>query len=302
MSLLDIERSDLEVVYHILDRDQSGDVNYDEFVGQLHCLKSQDTHTLLVFLRYHIDMLGSTMNKNLSLLAGTLNATFAEQQEQLSAITATLRSMRDESALPTANVPQAVAFVIPQGEPLVDSKQVEACPVFAPARGAAAAADTAKSVQACLLLTADSLEQEQTVQGLSTLPRSPGVPETRPLPVTVSVVHPGAIIRQVLESFEHHQKQVASDLSLELHKAFARCDKAPASAVSAEQPADRPQNIPKVASLVPGSSWCGIATPVPGKHRTRPRICSADDRCTGSNGQTVEILSAPRLHWVDRHV
>eukprot|EP00811_Abedinium_folium_P019012 NODE_2793_length_2144_cov_8.877541.p1 GENE.NODE_2793_length_2144_cov_8.877541~~NODE_2793_length_2144_cov_8.877541.p1 ORF type:complete len:652 (+),score=87.18 NODE_2793_length_2144_cov_8.877541:69-2024(+) len=304
MSLLDIERSDLEVVYHILDQDQSGDVNYDEFVVQLHRLKSQDTHTLLVFLRYHVDMLGRTMSKNLRLLTGDLNATLAEQHEQLSAITATLRSMRDERALPTANVPQAVGVVLPQAAPLADSEQLEACPVFAPPRGAAVVADTTKSVQDCLPLTANFLEQERMVQGLSTLPRSPGVPVTPPLPATVSVVHPDAIIRQVIGSFEHHQKQVASDLSLELRKAFARCDKALASALSAEQPADRPQNMPKVASPVPGSSqlevrgWCGVTTPVPGKHRVTSRICSTDESCTGSSDQTAETLSVTRPHWV----
>merc|ERR1712137_262995 len=53
LRLLDIGRGDLELLFEILDRDGDGAVSYDEFVEQLHYVKSFDSHTLLIFIRFY---------------------------------------------------------------------------------------------------------------------------------------------------------------------------------------------------------------------------------------------------------
>eukprot|EP00428_Durinskia_dybowskii_P034123 CAMPEP_0170256004 /NCGR_PEP_ID=MMETSP0116_2-20130129/27855_1 /TAXON_ID=400756 /ORGANISM="Durinskia baltica, Strain CSIRO CS-38" /LENGTH=546 /DNA_ID=CAMNT_0010507013 /DNA_START=75 /DNA_END=1711 /DNA_ORIENTATION=- len=51
---MDIEQDDLEVVFSVLDQDGSGDVQYTEFVQQLHMMKNHEAHTLLVFIKYYV--------------------------------------------------------------------------------------------------------------------------------------------------------------------------------------------------------------------------------------------------------
>mmetsp|Transcript_31243 Transcript_31243/g.85788 ORF Transcript_31243/g.85788 Transcript_31243/m.85788 type:complete len:695 (+) Transcript_31243:68-2152(+) len=54
MRLMDVQRDDLSTLYSILDEDASGDVAYEEFVEQLHRMKSQDTQMILVFIRSYV--------------------------------------------------------------------------------------------------------------------------------------------------------------------------------------------------------------------------------------------------------
>jgi len=51
---MDISRDDVRIVFNILDQDSSGDIDYVEFVDQLHRLKSQDEHTLLIFIMHYV--------------------------------------------------------------------------------------------------------------------------------------------------------------------------------------------------------------------------------------------------------
>eukprot|EP00932_Pfiesteria_piscicida_P002299 SRR837773.12234.p1 GENE.SRR837773.12234~~SRR837773.12234.p1 ORF type:complete len:322 (+),score=75.10 SRR837773.12234:47-967(+) len=54
MQAMDISRNDLEVVFHMLDVDRSGTIEYCEFVEQLHMMQSKEAHTLLVFLKFYV--------------------------------------------------------------------------------------------------------------------------------------------------------------------------------------------------------------------------------------------------------
>jgi len=54
LKVMDINECDLEVLFHMLDQDGSGDVEYEEFVEQLHMMKNHDSHTLLVFIKFYI--------------------------------------------------------------------------------------------------------------------------------------------------------------------------------------------------------------------------------------------------------
>merc|ERR1740133_823373 len=51
---MDVQREDISNLFNILDDDGTGFVEYDEFVDQLHKMKTQDTHVVLVFIRGHV--------------------------------------------------------------------------------------------------------------------------------------------------------------------------------------------------------------------------------------------------------
>merc|ERR1712113_539523 len=51
---MDISEQDLEVLFGILDTDGSGDVQYSEFVEQLHAMKHHEANTLLVFIKFYV--------------------------------------------------------------------------------------------------------------------------------------------------------------------------------------------------------------------------------------------------------
>merc|ERR1719356_1509265 len=51
---MDIQENDLQVVFSIMDSDRSGSLSYDEFVDQLHKMKSEDQQTMLAFLKYYV--------------------------------------------------------------------------------------------------------------------------------------------------------------------------------------------------------------------------------------------------------
>lgn len=54
MRVMDVARGDIDMVFHILDEDKSGHVTPNEFVDQLYRMKSQEAHTLLVFIKHYI--------------------------------------------------------------------------------------------------------------------------------------------------------------------------------------------------------------------------------------------------------
>merc|ERR1719506_725490 len=51
LSSMDVQKEDISSLFNILDDDGSGSVQYDEFVEQLHKMKTQDSHVVLVFIR-----------------------------------------------------------------------------------------------------------------------------------------------------------------------------------------------------------------------------------------------------------
>lgn len=52
--VMDIGRDDMGVVFSILDQDHSGDVDYHEFVNELHRMKQHDIHTMLIFIKHYV--------------------------------------------------------------------------------------------------------------------------------------------------------------------------------------------------------------------------------------------------------
>merc|ERR1712061_153606 len=68
LSAMDARREDLDIIFKVLDDDDSGEVTYKEFVEQLHKMKCQDSHTLLVFMRLYIKEIRSNVKRQLEML------------------------------------------------------------------------------------------------------------------------------------------------------------------------------------------------------------------------------------------
>lgn len=54
LTVMDIKREDMDIVFTILDKDSSGTILYDEFVDELYQMRTQADHTMLVFLKSNI--------------------------------------------------------------------------------------------------------------------------------------------------------------------------------------------------------------------------------------------------------
>merc|ERR1712176_1266190 len=52
-TVMDVGKQELGIIFKILDQDGSGSVSYHEFVEQFYKLTTQDSHTLLIFIKYH---------------------------------------------------------------------------------------------------------------------------------------------------------------------------------------------------------------------------------------------------------
>jgi len=61
LTSMDVQREDISSLFNILDDDSSGHVEYDEFVDQLHKMKTQDSHVVLVFIRGSVKEIKSMM-------------------------------------------------------------------------------------------------------------------------------------------------------------------------------------------------------------------------------------------------
>merc|ERR1712048_821482 len=53
MQAMDVLESDINVVFSILDEDKNGTVSPQEFATELFKMKSQEAHTILVFLKHY---------------------------------------------------------------------------------------------------------------------------------------------------------------------------------------------------------------------------------------------------------
>jgi len=68
MALLDITKDDMHVVFDMLDQDNSGSVTFVEFVEQLHKMKSQDDHTMLIFIRGYVNEVRKKLGEQLEFM------------------------------------------------------------------------------------------------------------------------------------------------------------------------------------------------------------------------------------------
>jgi hypothetical protein len=65
MTLLDITQKDMNTVFRIMDEDNSGEVRYDEFVDELYRMKSEDSHTMITFIKFYVQEIQREMREEL---------------------------------------------------------------------------------------------------------------------------------------------------------------------------------------------------------------------------------------------
>lgn len=66
--VMDIKRDELDAVFSILDTDQSGLLHYDEFADELYRMKTQETHTLLVFIKFSVQQVRNLVDDMRSII------------------------------------------------------------------------------------------------------------------------------------------------------------------------------------------------------------------------------------------
>jgi len=74
MELLDVDKEDLECVFNIMDKDRSGEVSYSEFTDLLYKMKSQNSRTLLLFIKYYAVEIRHTVAEQLELVKSTVTS------------------------------------------------------------------------------------------------------------------------------------------------------------------------------------------------------------------------------------
>jgi hypothetical protein len=79
LNAMDVEEEDLDIVYCILEGQNETGVRYDDFVEQLWKLKSQDMHTLLIFIKFYVM---DVRNKIISQV-GTLESRIAKDYDKI---------------------------------------------------------------------------------------------------------------------------------------------------------------------------------------------------------------------------
>jgi len=94
MRMLDIEPKDLPVLFQVLDDDNSGSVSHTEFVSNLHKMKTQDSHTLQVFIQHHCQQLAKSMSSELGLVRQEMT-TIDKMQFAVARMEATIATQGD---------------------------------------------------------------------------------------------------------------------------------------------------------------------------------------------------------------
>lgn len=54
MTAMDVTEDEINVVFEILDRNNTGKIDYLEWIDELHKMKTRDSHTLLTFTKHHV--------------------------------------------------------------------------------------------------------------------------------------------------------------------------------------------------------------------------------------------------------
>jgi len=80
---MDITLEDMNVVWAMLDTDDSGEVSYDEFVEQLYKMKNDDSHTLLVFIKFYVGDIRKNVFSQMGLLREEILVKISETHDMV---------------------------------------------------------------------------------------------------------------------------------------------------------------------------------------------------------------------------
>jgi len=81
LDLMDVKEEDLKTVWNIMDSDRSGTVSCSEFVDQVHKMKTQESHTMLVFIKHYINEIRANVCEELDIVKNTLLKEMMREQK-----------------------------------------------------------------------------------------------------------------------------------------------------------------------------------------------------------------------------
>lgn len=96
LDVLDVDKEDLECVFRIMDQDRSGDVSYCEFVDLLYRMKTQNSKTLLMFIKHYVLELRSDVAQQLGLLKGDIMSNIKQNHEATAALKKSMSMLNDQ--------------------------------------------------------------------------------------------------------------------------------------------------------------------------------------------------------------
>jgi len=81
INLMDVKKEDLCVVFRMMDSSDKGEVPYRDFVENLHKVKTQDSHTILMFIKFYLGEVRRDVKEELNLLKNTFEKTHQRYEE-----------------------------------------------------------------------------------------------------------------------------------------------------------------------------------------------------------------------------
>jgi len=82
MKVMDIARDDITIVFNMIDDDSSGEVNFEEFLHGLTKMKSENAHTLLMFIKFYVQDCRHSLADQVKFLHGTLDRRTADLEQR----------------------------------------------------------------------------------------------------------------------------------------------------------------------------------------------------------------------------
>lgn len=74
LKVMDIGKEDMTIVFNILDQDGNGEVEYEEFVTELHRMKTHDMHTMLIFIKFYVTEVHAKVTQQLTAIRGDMKS------------------------------------------------------------------------------------------------------------------------------------------------------------------------------------------------------------------------------------
>eukprot|EP00747_Dinoflagellata_sp_TGD_P112675 gnl/TRDRNA2_/TRDRNA2_171535_c1_seq3.p1 gnl/TRDRNA2_/TRDRNA2_171535_c1~~gnl/TRDRNA2_/TRDRNA2_171535_c1_seq3.p1 ORF type:complete len:566 (+),score=90.35 gnl/TRDRNA2_/TRDRNA2_171535_c1_seq3:225-1700(+) len=82
LTTMDVQVDDMPIMFAIMDQDKSGDVDYYEFVSELHKMKAQDMQAMLVFIKFYVTDIRSQLGKQIEVLERDMLQNFSDLQTE----------------------------------------------------------------------------------------------------------------------------------------------------------------------------------------------------------------------------
>jgi len=98
ITIMGVTQDDMPIVFAIMDQDDSGDVDYYEFVEELYKMRSQDSNTMLVFIKYYVTEIRKKLQDQMMILKKEIVAKLdAYEADILQKITEEEEALREKN-------------------------------------------------------------------------------------------------------------------------------------------------------------------------------------------------------------